>query len=172
MTIKNINSETLAKWLKSGEAVLIDVREKSENDVEKIEGSILIPLRNINLNSLPDFASKKLVIHCRSGKRSLTACEKLVAEDSNLEIYNLEGGIEAWKASGSSINSCSSSKINVMQQVKLIAGTLIATGLVLGFICCPSFFLLSIFVSCGLIYAKISGNCYLAKALEKMPWNK
>jgi rhodanese-related sulfurtransferase len=29
--------------------------------------------------------------------RSYKACEKLLSEDPNLEIYNLEGGIAAWE---------------------------------------------------------------------------
>jgi rhodanese-related sulfurtransferase len=96
MSVTNIDCPTLKKWLKNDEAVLIDVRELAEYQESKIDQSHLIPLGEISINSLPDFKNKKLVLHCRSGKRSLTAGAKLLEENPNLEIYNLEGGIIAW----------------------------------------------------------------------------
>jgi rhodanese-related sulfurtransferase len=96
MSVTNIDCATLKKWLKNDEAVLIDVRELAEYQESKIERAHLIPLGEISINSLPDFKNKKLVLHCRSGKRSLTAGTKLLEENPKLEIYNLEGGIIAW----------------------------------------------------------------------------
>ena len=96
MSVTNIDCATLKKWLKNDEAVLIDVRELAEYQESKIDQAHLIPLGEISINSLPDFKDKKLVLHCRSGKRSLTAGAKLLEENPNLEIYNLEGGIIAW----------------------------------------------------------------------------
>ena len=96
MSVTNIDCATLKKWLKNDEAVLIDVRELAEYQESKIDQAHLIPLGEISINSLPDFKNKKLVLHCRSGKRSLTAGAKLLEENPNLEIFNLEGGIIAW----------------------------------------------------------------------------
>ena len=96
MSVTNIDCPTLKKWLKNDEAVLIDVRELAEYQESKIDQAHLIPLGEISINSLPDFKNKKLVLHCRSGKRSLTAGAKLLEENPKLEIYNLEGGIIAW----------------------------------------------------------------------------
>jgi len=96
MSVTNIDCPTLKKWLKNNEAVLIDVRELAEYQESKIDQAHLIPLGEISINSLPNFENKKLVLHCRSGKRSLTAGAKLLEENPNLEIYNLEGGIIAW----------------------------------------------------------------------------
>ena len=96
MSVTNIDCATLKKWLKNDEAVLIDVRELAEYQESKIDQAHLIPLGEISINSLPNFENKKLVLHCRSGKRSLTAGAKLLEENPNLEIYNLEGGIIAW----------------------------------------------------------------------------
>ena len=96
MSVTNIDCATLKKWLKNDEAVLIDVRELAEYQESKIDQAHLIPLGEISINSLPDFKNKKLVLHCRSGKRSLSAGAKLLEENPKLEIYNLEGGIIAW----------------------------------------------------------------------------
>jgi rhodanese-related sulfurtransferase len=96
MAIHSVDAVTLKYWLDRNEAVLVDVREPGEHAVEKIEGAVLLPLSSISKNTLPTVGNKKLVIHCHLGRRSYRACEKLLSEDPNLEVYNLEGGIDAW----------------------------------------------------------------------------
>lgn len=100
MIIKSVNAETLKLWMDNNEAVLIDVREPVEHNEEKIVGASLIPLAIVTKARLPENAGKKIVIHCRSGKRSAMACEKLLIEDITLDLYNLEGGILAWRQAG------------------------------------------------------------------------
>jgi rhodanese-related sulfurtransferase len=97
---KIVDAATLQDWLDKGEATLVDVREPSEHQAENIRGATLIPLGEISADKLPDYSGKKLVMQCRSGGRSGKACEKLISEISGLEIYNLQGGILAWKDSG------------------------------------------------------------------------
>ena len=96
MPINSVDSKTLKNWLDNGEAVLIDVREPEEHKEHNISCATLIPLANVTIKSLPDFHGKNLVIHCLGGKRGMAACEKLLAEKPSLELYNLEGGINAW----------------------------------------------------------------------------
>ncbi len=96
MPIKNIDITTLKKWMDLNEVVIIDVREPSEHAEICIPETILIPLATVCKDKLPTNHNKKMVIHCRSGKRSQDACEKLLSEDPSLELYNLEGGILAW----------------------------------------------------------------------------
>lgn len=96
MTIKTVDATTLRTWMEQEKAVLIDVREVEEYNAANIAGAILMPLAQVSYDKLPEITDKKLVIHCRSGKRSLTACELLLKTNPNLEIYNLEGGILAW----------------------------------------------------------------------------
>jgi rhodanese-related sulfurtransferase len=103
MPIKNIDAKTLKKWLDSGEAVLIDVREQAEYDAESIPGSVLKPLSTISISNLPEAKGKKIVLHCKAGKRGGSACEKLLAEDPGLELYNLEGGITSWREEGNPV---------------------------------------------------------------------
>ncbi|MES2678059.1 MAG: rhodanese-like domain-containing protein [Pseudomonadota bacterium] len=105
MTINSINPKTLQSWLQNQQAILIDVREVFENKAARIKAATLIPLATININNLPELADKKLVIHCKSGVRSFNACRLLLAQNPNLEIYNLEGGIESWIAAGCEIQT-------------------------------------------------------------------
>ena len=85
--------------LQSGDAVLIDVREPEEYNEKHIRGAILIPLGILDYDLLLRNnidCSKNLIMQCRSGKRSLHACEKLLQDNDQLKLYNLKGGILQW----------------------------------------------------------------------------
>jgi rhodanese-related sulfurtransferase len=172
MTVKNIDAKTLKKWLENNEAIVVDVREFSEHEAEKIAGSNLLPLAKVCKSSLPKYENKKLVLHCRSGKRSASACQKLLDEDSNLEIYNLEGGISAWSAEGCEIKTSGKFFLPLDRQVQLTIGLGVFVGSILGYLVSPVFFLLSGFFGAGLMFAGLSGYCGLAILMAKMPWNK
>lgn len=99
-TIPIIDAPTAKQWLDKQEAILIDVREPAEYAAQHITGATLIPLGTIQPNKLPSLQHKKLIIHCQLGKRGGMACEKLLAIDPTIELYNLEGGIVAWQQAG------------------------------------------------------------------------
>lgn len=98
--IPTVDPTTAKQWLDKQEAIIIDVREPEEYAAMHIPGATLIPLGTIQNQNLPPLANKKLVIHCQSGKRSSMACEKLLANDPHIALYNLEGGILGWKNAG------------------------------------------------------------------------
>lgn len=100
MPAKSINVSELQELISKNSVCLIDVREVAEHAAASIPGSVLIPLSEFSSSKIPQFGEKKLVIHCRSGKRSLTACEKFLEENPGAEVYNLEGGIIAWDLMG------------------------------------------------------------------------
>jgi rhodanese-related sulfurtransferase len=97
---KLVDADTLKRWMERGEVTLVDVREPAEHRAEHIDGAVSVPLAGVCAASLPARAGKKLVVHCLKGGRGSKACEKLLAEDPMLEVYNLEGGINAWDAAG------------------------------------------------------------------------
>jgi rhodanese-related sulfurtransferase len=100
-TVKMIDATTAHEWIENNEAIIIDVREPHEYQESHIPGSYLIPLATITKNNLPKIEnSKKIIVHCKFGKRRSTACEKLFSEDTHLAIYNLDGGIIAWEDAG------------------------------------------------------------------------
>lgn len=172
MPMKTVDAATLKRWMKSGEAVVVDVREPVEHAAEKIQGATLVPLGTVTKSSVPCCDGKKLVIHCRSGKRSASACEKLLAEDPNLEVYNLEGGISAWAAAGHSVAASGKFFLPLDRQVQLTIGLLLITGSVLGAIFSPEWFLLTGTIGAGLTFAGLTGFCGLARVMSKMPWNQ
>lgn len=108
MAMKHVDAPTLKQWIEQDEALVIDVREPAEYASENIAEATLIPLATISLSALPEANhARKLVLHCRSGKRSQFACEQLLQEDASLEIYNLDDGILGWMACGYPVNTAS-----------------------------------------------------------------
>jgi hypothetical protein len=97
---------------------------------------------------------------------------KLINEDPNLEIYNLEGGISAWSAAGCEIKTSGKFFLSLDRQVQLTIGLGVLIGNILGYFISPIFLLLSGFFGAGLIFAGLSGYCGLAILMAKMPWNK
>jgi rhodanese-related sulfurtransferase len=97
--IKSLNSDEFYEMLsKEKDACLVDVRTPVEFKQVRIPNAILIDFHNPDFRSNIDKLdrSKKYLIYCRSGHRSLNACR----EFKNLgfqEVFNLSGGISAWK---------------------------------------------------------------------------
>jgi len=173
-TIQSINPSQLQTWLRSGEAVLFDVREPAEHRAEAIETARNVPLSTICAQAVLPVAAqgKKLVIHCKSGKRSMLACEKLKEESADCEIWNLEGGIEAWKMSGLPIKTNGKKMLPLDRQVQLTIGVSVLTFSLLAYFLNPAFALGSAFFGAGLTNAGLTGWCGLGKLMAKMPWNQ
>jgi rhodanese-related sulfurtransferase len=94
-----ITAKELKKRLDNNEVLLIDVREIVEYNVQSINEAYLIPLGEITVEKLPS-TQKPIVIYCKAGVRSLSACKKLLTTNPHLEVYSLEGGILAWEEGG------------------------------------------------------------------------
>jgi len=79
---------------KNANAILLDVRSKQEFEEGHLDGSINIPLYEIDkeLEKLPDRKSM-IIIYCASGHRSKQAKEKLEKEGYE-NIYHLKNGLD------------------------------------------------------------------------------
>ena len=71
------------------------VREKFEYEIARIDGAKLIPLREIAERADDLKREGPIVIHCHSGQRSAQAV-RLLQQRGFANVYNLEGGIDAW----------------------------------------------------------------------------
>ena len=95
-----IDVVTLKKRLDNGELLhLIDVREPVEY-AEKNINAKLIPLGQImsmQIDELEDMRNEEIIIHCRSGMRSMQAC-MMLEQMGFTNTVNVEGGIIAWTA--------------------------------------------------------------------------
>lgn len=93
--MKQITVEELKTWRDNAEDFqLIDVREDYEYEAANIGGEH-IPMGDIMVSLDKISKSKKVVIHCKSGRRSEAVSQALIANGFD-NIYNLEGGIMAW----------------------------------------------------------------------------
>ena len=94
-----ITVEQLKARLDAGEKInLLDVREPSEYAEYNI-GAHLIPLGNIQANAIDeieDLRDQEVIIHCRSGKRSQTAC-MILEQFGFTNTVNVVGGVLAWQ---------------------------------------------------------------------------
>jgi rhodanese-related sulfurtransferase len=94
--MKEITVQELKSMMDSKEDFqLIDVREAYEYDIAEIGGE-LIPLGTVAHNSDKISKDKKVVVYCRSGKRSAAAIAELENKFGFNNLYNLKGGILAW----------------------------------------------------------------------------
>jgi len=80
--------------------LLVDVRNPGEYEVARIPGSVLIPLAELEqgpgLEKLTQmWGDRELVVHCKSGVRSLKALH-LIKEKTGRVGLNVKGGILAW----------------------------------------------------------------------------
>lgn len=74
---------------------LIDVREEFECEIATIGGE-LIPLGQIADQASVISSEKKVVVYCRSGRRSADAIKKLQQLNGFENLFNLKGGMLAW----------------------------------------------------------------------------
>lgn len=95
--MKEKTVQELKQMLESGaDFQLIDVREEWEFDSANLNGE-LIPLGSILDNADKISRDKIVVIHCKAGSRSGTAVKALEGNFGFTNLYNLKGGILAWK---------------------------------------------------------------------------
>lgn len=95
--MKEITVEELKKMIDNAEDFqLIDVREPFEYEVSNLNGEN-IPLSGILIESDKIATDKPVIVQCRSGKRSAAAIMQLEQQLGYENLYNLEGGILAWK---------------------------------------------------------------------------
>lgn len=105
--IKNIDCKTLKEWLENDKAILIDVREFDEYKAANIPNAILFPLSSFNPLMIPQNPDKEIIFQCKSGKRSLNACQLSLNSTPHQTLWNLDAGIEGWIAKGYKTNNIS-----------------------------------------------------------------
>ncbi|CAA6803149.1 MAG: Rhodanese-like domain protein [uncultured Sulfurovum sp.] len=82
---------------KDKNVTVLDVRTAEEvRDDGKIAKAKHIPLNELSQNLSSLNKSKKVLVYCRSGSRSVSASRML--EKNGFTPLNLSGGINAWKA--------------------------------------------------------------------------
>jgi rhodanese-related sulfurtransferase len=173
---REVSPRDVKNWLQAGECVLIDVREPDEHAREHIPGSRLVPLSRFDPQQAAAMArpGQKVVLHCRSGRRSSDACRMASSlADAGMVVVNMSGGIEAWKKDALPVEvNTGVSGISVMRQVQLVIGACVLAGSVLAWFVDPRFVAIPAFFGAGLTFAGATGTCALAAVIGWLPWNR
>ncbi|MGF1638453.1 MAG: rhodanese-like domain-containing protein [Cyclobacteriaceae bacterium] len=95
--MKEINVSELKQLIDEGADIqLIDVREDNEVAAGSMGGE------HIAMGTIPNNVdkidkNKQVIVHCRSGKRSANVIQYLENNHGYTNLYNLTGGILAWR---------------------------------------------------------------------------
>jgi len=167
-----IDAATAKRWLDSGDAVMFDVREADERAAEWIDGTEFLPLSQFDAKVAIARAPRKVIFHCRSGKRGLDALGRFT-QAGGRNAFNLAGGIGAWRSGGLAVKTGKAPPISIMRQVQIVVGTMVLVGSALAyFLANPWFLVIPAFFGAGLAFAGLTGTCGLAAFLSVMPWNR
>jgi sulfur-carrier protein adenylyltransferase/sulfurtransferase len=96
--IEEISPTELKKHLIEKNIQLLDVRENFEHELGYIEFSLHVPLNEIEHSWSKLSQETPVVIYCKSGQRSLQACQILAKK--GFRCMNLQGGFFNWTAQG------------------------------------------------------------------------
>jgi rhodanese-related sulfurtransferase len=171
-----ITSSELEKSLSADPGLtLLDVRTPVEFEQTHIEGSINIPLDQldpsnfIRNNSYPK--EHRVYLICQSGQRSQHAA-KLFDKEGLSGAVVLQGGVADWIKTGFKVKTGNTEVISLERQVRIAAGSLVLLGVVLAQFVHPAFIWLSALVGAGLINAGITDWCGMGLLLARFPWNQ
>tara|TARA_B110000483_G_C17939286_1_gene443939 strand:+ start:92 stop:703 length:612 start_codon:yes stop_codon:yes gene_type:complete len=150
---------------------VLDVRTGGEFDSVHIPGSYNVPLDTLAEHAR-DLAEldHPVVLVCKSGARADQAHGKLTGAGKQ-RLHLLDGGLDAWLASGGDVVRGSSETWAMDRQVRLVAGSISLLGIVASLVA-PKAKWLAGGVAAGLTFSAVSNTCAMGNALGKLPYNK
>ena len=171
-----ITPRELHNRLQQGEKLhLLDVRTPTEHEEIHVPDVQLVPLDKLDATKLASVnglaKDQSLYIFCRTGARAKQAAEKL-EKGGYKQCSVVEGGTTAWAEAGLPVNRGTSKVISLERQVRIAAGTIVLTGVLLAYFVHPAFIWLSGFVGAGLMFAGLTDTCAMGMLIAKLPWNQ
>ena len=166
-----IGIEAWKDWQAKGHpAQLVDVRSVAEFSTGHLPGAINIPLEQIEMRVADLNTYAPVVLVCQGGTRALMAQGRLAAQGRDSLV--LEGGTDAWIKAGLPVVRLTAARWALERQVRLVAGLLVAVGVLLGVAASRWWLIVPGFVGCGLTFAGLTGFCPMGEVLVKLPWNR
>ncbi len=102
--VEDVPLADLKKGLADGSIALVDVREANEWAAGRIPGATFNPLSAFRPEALPAAKpGQRVVLHCRSGKRSITALGQAQAGGRPDVRAHFTGGMLEWQGAGESV---------------------------------------------------------------------
>jgi rhodanese-related sulfurtransferase len=150
---------------------VLDVRTGGEFDGVHIPGSFNVPLDTLgeHATDLADI-EHPVVLVCKSGARASQAHGKLTAAGKQ-SLHLLDGGIDAWEASGGEVVQGSSTTWALDRQVRFVAGSISLIAVVLS-VLVPEAKWLAGGVGFGLAFSAATNTCAMGNVLARLPYNQ
>ena len=169
--MKTISPVELLKILATHpDVALFDVRTPVEYAEVHVPQARSVPLDELKPGALHLQKDQPVYLLCRSGQRATKAAEKFAKEGFSQPIV-VEGGTLAWIAANLPVERSTVKVVSLERQVRIAAGALVFTGVLLARFVNFDFIWLSGFVGAGLVFAGITDFCGMGLLIAKMPWN-
>lgn len=160
--------------MRAGNCIILDVRTGIEHRTQALKQShIHVPLDQLdaaafikthNLDS-----GRPLYILCRAGARAAQAAGAFHAAGFD-NVYVIDGGIVNCETCG--IATKKGQGISLERQVRIAVGVLVLSGVILGQLFSPWFYVVPAFCGAGLVVAGVTEWCGMAMLLARAPWNR
>jgi rhodanese-related sulfurtransferase len=150
---------------------VIDVRTPVEFAEVHVPQARSVPLDELKPGSLQLAKEQPVYLLCRSGQRATKAAEKFTKEGFTQPVV-IAGGTLAWIEANLPVTRSAVKVISLERQVRIVAGAIVLSGVLLSRLVNFNFIWLSGFVGAGLVFAGITDFCGMGLLLAKMPWNK
>lgn len=173
MSIHTITPAEAKRLIDAGDCgVFLDVRTPAEHRAVHAPGTKNVPLDALDANACAQLCAGggKVYLICKSGQRARMAAEKFAAAGI-ANVVVIDGGTDGWAAAGLPVER-GSGAIDLERQVRIVAGSLVAAGVLLSLFVHPYFVYLALFVGCGLVFAGVTNTCAMGMLLARMPWNR
>jgi rhodanese-related sulfurtransferase len=161
----------------AGGGFILDVRTPAEFGGTHVAGARNLPLDQVRQDNfvarITELGWKQgdaIYLLCKSGQRATMAADRLQGLGLNLCV--IEGGTDACALVGLPVNRGDRQVISLERQVRIVAGSLVLAGVLLGWLVNPACFVLSGFVGAGLVFAGVTDTCAMGMLLARMPWNR
>lgn len=163
--------ELQAQLAGQADCQVLDVREYSEYESERLAGAQLAPLSALEQNAGAIDSTRQIFVLCRSGNRATQAAQRL-AQMGFQNLTVVDGGLLAWQAAGLPVEKGTSKVWSLERQVRFTAGLIVLIGVLLASFVHPYFIALSGFIGAGLVFASVTDTCAMGMVLARMPWNQ
>jgi rhodanese-related sulfurtransferase len=162
---------TRALMATESDVLLVDVRTPGEYETAHIEGSINLPLDQVDahLQDIVAAAGGTMVIVCQTGKRAGQCQNKLAAAGMTVPRV-LTGGLNAWLAAGAPVVR-GRQRWSLERQVRLVAGGIVLASILVS-VWLPAARYLAGFIGAGLTFAALTDTCAMGMMLSKLPYNR
>jgi rhodanese-related sulfurtransferase len=170
--MKTITPAELGKILAAQpSSTVIDVRTPVEFAEVHVPQACSVPLDELKPGSLLLPKNQPVYLLCHGGQRATKAAEKF-AKEGFLQPVVIAGGTLAWIEASLPVTRSAVKIISLERQVRIAAGTIGFTDVILARFVNFNFIWLSGLVGAGLVFAGITDFCGLGLLLARMPWNK